>query len=130
MKSNSKILMLVLTVCVVGLCVFTIIKLVPNKSKTPEPKQLDATVKISTDIPGIELTNNENESWQDCKLVLNSKWTYELINELDPNKPLNNPFTLFTKSDGTRFNVGDTEPKDVFVVCKSSNQERNNYFVF
>lgn len=102
--------------------------------KPAAPKQdtsdLNATVKLSYDVPGVEITNNENVNWDSCKFDLNDQWSRQITNPLEPNSPLNNPYGLFVKSDGTRFDIDTTQPKNVFISCKVSGNTRTNYYVF
>lgn len=108
---------------------------------TTEPKQteqkpavdtseLKANVTKAYDIPGIEITNLETVAWYDCKLRLNSDYKRTLDGAFEPNSPLNNPYGLFTKSDGTRFNNATTAPKNISISCKVNGQQRDGYYVF
>lgn len=143
MKSNSaKVLVIICVLGIAGIIISAQAAKPDNKSistpstvTTPTPTEtnesdLKATVKMASDIPGIEITNNEAVSWDSCKLILNDKWTRQISNPLEPNDPLNNPYGLFTKSDGSRFDITTTQPKNVFVACKVDGRSRTNYFVF
>ncbi len=97
---------------------------------TAELKTLDASVRMVSDVPGIEITNNENVSWNDCKLSLNNDYDRTSVLKLEPHSPLNNPYSLFTKDDGTRFNILLTKPKSVFISCQVNGIERTSYYTF
>ena len=99
-------------------------------SPTVEIKTLDASVRTVSDIPGIEITNNENVSWNDCKLSLNNDYGRTPILKLEPHSPLNNPYSLFTKDDGTRFNILLTKPKSVLISCQVNGVERTGFYSF
>lgn len=103
---------------------------VPSPAPKPDTSELNATVKLSYDVPGIEITNNESIPWDTCKLKLNDDWSRELNNPLSPAEPLNNPYGLFTKSDGERFNILLNQPKSVSIACEVNGTKRYNYFVF
>ena len=91
---------------------------------------LNASVKKAIDIPGVEITNLEASAWEDCELELNNVYMRIIRNPLEPNEPLNNPYPLFTKSDGTRFDADDTAAMSLKVTCKVNGSTRSNYFVF
>ena len=105
-----------------------------SDTKQSQPKkddsELKATVKVATDVPGIEITNNETVNWDECEFKLNDKYSRTLRNPLTPNEPLNNPFGLFTKDDGTRFNITETTIKDMFIKCKVDGNIRYGYYKF
>lgn len=98
--------------------------------KTETPKLLDATIKKAFDVPGIEITNNESVDWENCELKLNKDYQRRIRNSLEPNLPLNNPYGLFTKSDGTRFDYTRQSPVDLYVSCDVKGSNRYNYFRF
>lgn len=105
---------------------------VVTKTETPkaDTSLLNATVKKAYDVPGIEITNNESVQWDECKLVLNSDYKRTINNPLQPNDPLNNPYALFTKSDGTKFDYTKIEPKSVLIECKVNGSSRQNVYMF
>lgn len=105
-----------------------------QKKEEPKPKaddsELNAEVKIATDIPGIEITNKEKVNWDECEIKLNNDYSRTIRNPLTPNEPLNNPYGLFTKGDGTRFDITETAIKDVFIKCKVNDHTRYGYYKF
>lgn len=109
----------------------------PEPEKAPEQnptqdndKELKARVEIAYDIAGVEITNLEKDDWDNCQLTLNSDYKREIRNPLEPNSPLNNPYGLFIKDDGTRFNNDTTATKSVLIRCEVSGNTRYGYYEF
>ncbi len=102
--------------------------------KKEEPKEdtsdLKAEIKKAYDVPGIEVTNLETVAWDECEIKLNGDYERTIRNPLQPNSPLNNPYPLFTKSDGTRFNPDTTAVKNVVIKCKINGNTRYGAFRF
>jgi hypothetical protein len=95
-----------------------------------DTSKLNVKVQKAYDVAGIEVTNQEQVNWDSCKLTLNGSYKRTITNPLEPNAPLNNPYGLFTKSDGTRFNPDTTAVKDLFISCSVNGNQRDNYFTF
>lgn len=101
-----------------------------QKPKEDNDKELKAKVEIAYDIAGVEITNLEKDDWDSCQLTLNSDYKREIRNPLEPNSPLNNPYGLFIKDDGTRFNNDTTATKSVLIRCEVSGNTRYGYYEF
>lgn len=95
-----------------------------------DDSELKADVKRATDVPGIEVTNLEAVAWNNCQLTLNSDYKREIRNPLTPNEPLNNPYALFTKNDGTKFNTETTAVKTVLIRCEVNGNTRYGVYEF
>lgn len=94
---------------------YTGVTVIPNR---PD-KDLDADVKFSE--VAFQITNNEDDNWNDCKFELNpgiirGGYTYKeaLFSAKDV---LVIPFREFTKGDGTRFNSFDTKAQNLSITC-------------
>ena len=105
-----------------------------EQPKVEEPKkdnsELKADIKRAYDVPGIEVTNLETVAWNDCEIKLNGDYERTIRNPLNPNEPLNNPYPLFTKGDGTKFNPDTTAVKDVAINCKIDGTTRYGFYTF
>ena len=105
-----------------------------EEQKKEEPKkdtsELKADIKRAYDVPGIEVTNLETVAWNECEIKLNGDYERTIRNPLNPNEPLNNPYALFTKSDGTKFNPDITAVKNVAINCKIDGNTRYGYYTF
>lgn len=105
-----------------------------EEPKKEEPKknesELKADIKRAYDVPGIEVTNLEAVAWNECAIKLNGDYERNIRNPLNPNEPLNNPYPLFTKSNGTKFNSETTAVKNVAINCKIDGNTRYGYYTF
>lgn len=95
-----------------------------------DESQLKADVKRAIDVPGIEVTNLESVPWNNCQITLNDDFRREIRNPLGPNEPLNNPYALFTKDDGTKFNPETTAAKTVLIRCEVNDITRYGVYKF
>lgn len=102
--------------------------------KQNEPRvdnsELKADIKKAYDVAGIEVTNKEKKDWAECEIELNGGYKRIIRNPLSPNEPLNNPYGLFTKEDGTRFDYATTEVTNVAINCKVDGHTRYGYYTF
>lgn len=105
---------------------YTGVKVIPNK---PD-KELDADVKFSA--VAFQITNNEDDNWNDCKLELNpgiirGGYTYKqaLFSAKDV---LVIPFREFTKGDGTRFSPYDTKAQNLSITCTVDGKLRFGHY--
>ena len=103
----------------------------PKKEETKkDDSELKADIKRAYDVPGIEVTNLETVAWNECEIKLNGDYERTIRNPLEPNSPLNNPYPLFTKKDGTKFNSETTAVKNVAINCKVNGNTRYGYYTF
>jgi len=61
---------------------------------------------------------------------LNDDFKTQIKGRLDPNDPLNEPYRLFTKDDGARFDYSTTEPKNVYMRCNVDGKSKWAYWTF
>ncbi len=99
-----------------------------NASK--DNSELKADIKRAYDVPGIEVNNLEAVAWNECELEINNGYKRMVRNPLEPNSPLNNPYALFTKDDGTKFDPDTTVVKSVSINCKINGNTRFGYYTF
>ncbi len=102
----------------------------PKEEPKKDDSELKADVKRAYDVPGIEITNLEAVDWITCQLTLNSDYKREIRNPLQPNEPLNNPYALFTKDDGTKFDPETTAVKTVLIRCEVNGNTRYGVYEF
>lgn len=105
------------------------------EAKAEATKLLDASVqKIFSAPAGIQVTNNENNTWYGCKFVLNDKYTKQYRDDQGiasgESEALTIPYALFLKSDGTRFDYATTAPTSFLISCKVNGNTRNNVYTF
>lgn len=94
------------------------------------PDDLDAS--ISTSLAGFTIKNNEAQDWVSCVIKVNDrKYTYDKIWGVNAGSSHTIAFADLATSDGTRFNVFATKPKDVLLRCNNRVQEgRSGYYSF
>lgn len=94
------------------------------------PDDLDAS--ISTSLAGFTIKNNESQDWVSCVIKVNDrKYTYDKIWGVTAGSSHTIAFADLATSDGTRFNVFATKPKDVLLRCNNRVQEgRSGYYTF
>lgn len=94
------------------------------------PDDLDAG--ITTSLEGITVTNKEAQDWLSCEIKVNNrKYSYDKIWGVQATTSKTISFADLTTSDGSRFNIFDTKPKDVYLRCNNAVQEgRWEYFTF
>lgn len=106
----------------------------PIESKK-DTSELNASIrKVSTQPAGIEVTNNESSKWFGCKFVLNDSYKMQYNDDQGigsgKDEALTIPYTLFTKSDGTRFNFTTIAPTSFLIECKVDGNLRENVYTF
>ena len=99
-------------------------------TKPHDTSSLNATIQLATDVPGIEVTNNEDVAWDNCVIKLNDSYSRTLDFSLKAHTTFNNSYSSLVKSDGTRFNGVATQPKSVFIACNVNGDRRSNYYAF
>ncbi len=94
------------------------------------PDDLDAG--ITTSLEGITVTNKEVQDWLSCEIKVNDrKYSYDKIWGVQAGDSKTISFADLTTSDGSRFNIFGTKPKDVYLRCNNAVQEgRWGYFTF
>ena len=105
------------------------------EAKAEAEKLLDASVqKVFSAPAGIQVINNENNTWYGCKFVLNDKYTKQYRDDQGiasgESEALTIPYALFLKSDGTRFDYATTAPTSFLISCKVNGNTRNNVYTF
>lgn len=94
------------------------------------PDELGAAV--GNTIAGITVTNKEDQAWSNCTIKVNdSKYTYSKSWGVEAGETKTIAFSDLTKSDGTRFNIFETKPKDVYLRCDNAVQTgRYGYYSY
>ena len=100
----------------------------PSNTPSPTPDDdLKVEIHAFDFSKGIEVINKEGVDVSDCILKLNDSYTY---NDplLDKNADTTIPYGWFTKDDGTRFDIGKTAAKSVYINCSVNGNTKSNYF--
>jgi hypothetical protein len=101
-----------------------------DNCSTPTPTKLNASVKVNSQY--LIVTNNDDVEWSGCDYSIgadiNPDDFYELgifgnYSTIKPHQTEYIPWGAITKTDGTRFNYGTTEPSDLQINCAANNNK-------
>ncbi|GEM_PF-2487527 len=105
----------------------------PQEQKQEQLGQREIDAKVNYSTTAFKIGNNEDKDWKTCKLELNSHglssgYVYR-ADSIAANDSLIVPFSEFTESDGTRFNVLSTKPQNLSIFCDDVGGQKGwNYF--
>ena len=94
----------------------------PKEQKPP----MELNISVNKTIYGIEITNKEPAPLTNCKIKLNDG--YEVRETLKQTEPTVIPWSMFTKSDGQRFDIDTHAPKTILV--NQCDGQRSRYATF
>src|SRR3989344_6735966 len=86
---------------------------VAEEPSAPSLRELNATVTVGPSL--VNLINNEEVMWKDCRVYLNDD--YEIFVDIEPGGNKFN-YSNFVTSDAERFNYRTTKPVGIFISCK------------
>jgi len=85
-----------------------------NTNKQPEIMQLKA--RVGSNYFGINIYNDSEETWSDCKTYLNDK--YKAMLKISPGKNFF-PYSYFIDNDSRKFDYNIFKPTSFYIKCQT-----------
>lgn len=99
-----------------------------EKGRVPQPREPSLNAGVAFSGGAFVIKNNDSYDWKDCDFELNSDYAVK-INHIAPHGSVELTPGRFAKADGTRFNLRNTRPMQMYIHCRRAPEDSRSTLV-